>query len=160
MKAGYFSEDVETFLQLLYKYNVRYVIAGYEAVIYYGYPRLTGDIDIFYGISQGNIEQLYKALLDFWDNNIPGIADKSELEIPNRVIQFGVPPNRIDIMNAIDGIEFDIAWEEKKTEMVPVKNEWVTIYLISLKHLIENKSASARNKDLDDLTYLRNVNSH
>lgn len=47
MRATYFSEDTRAFLQLLYKHKVKYMIVGGEAVIYYGYPRLTGDVDFF-----------------------------------------------------------------------------------------------------------------
>jgi hypothetical protein len=42
MKGNYFSADNQEFLHLLYKYDVKYLIVGGEAVIYYGYPRLTG----------------------------------------------------------------------------------------------------------------------
>lgn len=157
MKEGYFSQDSEIFLQLLYKYDVKYVIVGGEAVIYYGYPRLTGYIDIFYGNSQTNIKRLYKTLSDFWDHNIPGIDNEAGLASPNTVIQFGVPPNRIDLMNAIDGVEFDAVWGDKKIDKYLFDGEFVPVYLISLHHLIKNKTASGRNKDLDDLNYLRRV---
>ena len=44
-----FSPDILEFLQLLERHGVRYLIVGGEAVIFYGYPRFTGDIDFFYG---------------------------------------------------------------------------------------------------------------
>lgn len=47
MKVSHFSKDVREFLMLLAKYQVKYLIVGGEAVIYYGYARLTGDIDFF-----------------------------------------------------------------------------------------------------------------
>lgn len=157
MNADYFSKDVEAFILLLHAYQVEYVIVGGEAVIYYGYPRLTGDVDFFYGSSQSNIEALFNALSDFWDGNIPGIEKRNELEIPDTIIQFGVPPNRIDLMNRIDGVEFEDAWKEKKSESIRINNNTVPVYFISLEHLIKNKTLSARNKDLDDLSYLKNV---
>ena len=45
---NYFSNDIREFLFLLTKYSVKYVILGGEAVIYYGYARVTEDIDIFF----------------------------------------------------------------------------------------------------------------
>ncbi len=47
MKATYFSKDIREFLRLLFEFRVRYVIVGGEEVIYHGYARLTGDVDIF-----------------------------------------------------------------------------------------------------------------
>jgi len=41
------SPDVQDFIELLAAYDVRYVIVGGEAVIYYGFARVTGDIDFF-----------------------------------------------------------------------------------------------------------------
>ena len=59
MSPAFFSKDIVDFLFLLSKYKVKYVIVGGEAVIYYGHARLTGDIDIFYGLSKGNVEKLF-----------------------------------------------------------------------------------------------------
>ena len=61
-----FSPDILEFLRLLEKHEVRYVIVGGEAVIFYGYPRFTGDIDFFFARDTENIERLYLCLQDFW----------------------------------------------------------------------------------------------
>jgi len=42
------SSDTLDFLLCLNEHKVHYLIVGGEAVIHYGYPRLTGDIDFFY----------------------------------------------------------------------------------------------------------------
>ena len=76
MKSDYFSQDTRDLLRLLYLYKVKYVIVGGEAVIYYGYPRLTGDVDFFYQLDDENVKRLYKALIEFWDKDIPGIHAK------------------------------------------------------------------------------------
>ena len=95
---NYFSNDIREFLFLLTKYSVKYVILGGEAVIYYRYARLTGDVDIFFGNTEKNVEKLFMALKEFWNNSIPGIKDKEELKEQGVIIQFGVPPNRIDLL--------------------------------------------------------------
>ena len=59
MKAYHFSEDTQEFLRFLAKYGVKYVIVGGEAVIYYGYARLTGAVDFFYEDSKQNAEDLF-----------------------------------------------------------------------------------------------------
>jgi len=72
-----FSPDIRLFLSLLHEHGVRYVIVGGEAVIFYGYARLTGDIDIFYSCDKENAARLFVALAEFWDDNIPGVASAS-----------------------------------------------------------------------------------
>lgn len=159
MKDSYFSDDIKEFIKLLDKYAVKYVIVGGEAVIYYGYPRLTGDVDFFYSASSENVQQLYEALKDFWDGNIPGIKSENELSKPGYIIQFGVPPNRIDLMNTIDGVTFKEAWPSKKKEAINIEGKIYPVYFLGLEQLIQNKKASGRDKDLDDLTYLTKSSS-
>ena len=154
----YFSKDVYEFLLALKKHSVKFVLIGGEAVIYYGHPRLTGDIDIFYEISDENIANLWNALSDFWDNNIPIIKSKEEFSKPGIVIQFGLPPNRIDLINKIEGVEFPEVWDGKvceKLELGGGKTE--DIFLIGLKELIKNKESAGRHKDLDDVKYLKKI---
>ncbi|MDR8393395.1 nucleotidyltransferase [Aliifodinibius sp. S!AR15-10] len=157
MKADHFSADTQEFLFLLHKYQVKYMIVGGEAVIYYGYPRLTGDVDFFYLNSSGNIKALFEALLEFWNGDIPGITDQEELGNLGYVIQFGTPPNRIDLLNSIEGVKFDNAWEDKKREQVQINGESVPIFIIGLSHLLINKEKVGRSKDQDDLEYLRQI---
>ena len=87
-----FSRDSKEFLGLLMKHKVRYMIVGGEAVIFYGYARLTGDIDIFYEISKSNAVRLYDALNEFWAGKIPGIESAKDLTNKGVVLQFGAPP--------------------------------------------------------------------
>jgi hypothetical protein len=67
MKELYFSKDILDFLYLLYKHQVKYLIVGGEAVIFYGHARLTGDIDFYYDRSTENVNKLFKALNKFWN---------------------------------------------------------------------------------------------
>jgi len=69
-KVCNFSLDISEFLELLYKYSVKYLIVGGEAVIFYGYARLTGDIDLFYDNTKKNVRNLFHALKDFWKGKI------------------------------------------------------------------------------------------
>lgn len=157
MKANYFSPDTQEFLRLLYKYEVRYVIVGGEAVIYYGYPRLTGDVDFFYSADDKNVDLLYNALLEFWDNDIPGLENPEELQSPGYVIQFGIPPNRIDLLNKIEGVTFDEAWSGHEEERITIDDQEIPIYYIGLSHLIVNKRQTGRSKDQEDLNYLESI---
>lgn len=155
MKSTYFSSDILEFLTLLYEHSVKYIIVGGEAVIFYGYARLTGDIDIFYELSQANVEKLHQALTAFWDGDIPGIKDREELLEPGVIIQFGVPPNRIDLINKIENVSFSEAWQNKVSDLIESDDHTIPVYFIGIEQLVKNKASLERPKDLEDLKYLR-----
>jgi predicted nucleotidyltransferase len=157
MKKAHFSPDVQEFLFLLNKYSVKYVIVGGEAVIYYGYARLTGDVDFFYDLAYENNEKLFSALWEFWGGDIPGIKDKKDLMEAGLILQFGVVPNRIDLLNRIDNVDFNEAWLNRQKEFVMIRGEKISVNYIGIDQLIKNKEAIGRNKDLDDLKYLKKV---
>ena len=155
MKASHFSRDVQEFLELLSKYKVKYVIVGGEAVIYHGHARLTGDVDFFYETSSENVLNLFRALDEFWKGDIPGVDTPEELMEPGIILQFGVPPNRIDLVNRIEGVSFDEAWRNKATTHMDIQDQTISIHFIGLDELIRNKEALRRHKDLEDLKYWR-----
>ena len=71
------------------------------------------------------------------------------------VIQFGRPPNRIDLINKISGVSFAEAWKGRISREMVVGKRPLTILYIGLSALIKNKQACGRPKDLEDLKYLR-----
>ncbi len=150
-----FSQDCIEFIELLNKYQVKYVMVGGESVIYHGYARLTGDVDFFYDLIFDNCEKLFNALLEFWDGDIPGINKPDDLKPEGYFIQFGTPPNRIDLMNSIDGISFSEVWSNKINELIFNSEKEIPVNFIGLEELQKNKKASSRPKDLQDFEYLK-----
>lgn len=153
----YFSKDITEFLYLLDTHHVKYLIVGGEAVIYYGHARLTGDIDLFYEQSEENCEKLLTVLNHFWNNDIPGNISKEELMTKNMVFQYGVPPNRIDLISTIENVEFAVAWDNRVTVDLKYNEHQFQVYYIGINELIKNKSGVERYKDKDDLRFLREV---
>lgn len=154
IEAASFSADTLEFIRLLAKHSVRYIIVGGQAVIFHGYARFTGDVDFFYSTESSNADALFHALLEFWNGNIPGISAADDLQEPNSVTQFGRPPNRIDLLTSIDGVTFEEAWATREVILVQDQNQTVESALLSLPKLIQNKRASGRPKDLDDISHL------
>ena len=74
---------------------------------------------------------------------------------PGIILQFGVPPNRIDLVNHIDGVTFEESWTGKKIISMNISGRSIPVYYIGLDQLIANKEAIGRPKDLEDLKYLR-----
>jgi hypothetical protein len=155
LKASSFSQDTLELLQLLYKFQVEYLIVGGYAVNYYGHLRLTGDIDIYFSNSDLNVLKLYDVLSEFWGGNIPNLENPEDLKDSNMVLQYGVPPNRVDLINTVDGIEFDEAWKTKEEVSVHLKDKVIYLHYISLDLLIRNKEKVKRPKDIDDLEFLK-----
>jgi hypothetical protein len=150
-----FSSDIVIFLRLLAKMRVRYLIVGGEAVIYHGYPRLTGVIDFFYENTTFNGRRLFQALVEFWHGRIPGVSSANELREEGIILQFGRPPHRIDLMNRIDGVTFRRAWSSRIRVRLKTKSGLVPALYIGLRPLLANKRATARPKDLDDALSLQ-----
>ena len=155
VEAAHFSPDIQEFIKLLHKHGVHYLIVGGEAVIYYGYVRLTGDVDFFYDRRADNARNLFRALDEFWEGDIPGIKDYVELMEAGLILQFGRPPYRLDLINQIASVTFDEAWPTRREATLVSKEKDTPLYYLGLKQLIKNKQAAGRPKDLEDLAYLR-----
>jgi len=96
---------------------------------------------------------------EFWNSSIPGIKHEDELMKEGMIFQFGVPPNRIDLINKIEKVNFKSAWDNRKKVPLIYKREKIKIYYIGINELIENKKAVSRFKDKDDLKFLKSVKS-
>lgn len=151
--TGY-SEDTVAFFRLLQRWRVRYLVVGGEAVIYHGYPRVTGDVDFFYEDEERNAHRLFEALLEFWDGRIPGLNRAEELREKGLILQFGRPPHRIDLMNRIDGVAFARAWARRIRIRLTTSEGPVPVYYLDLASLLKNKRATGRPKDMDDVRFL------
>lgn len=142
-------KDFKEFLQLLNSKRIEYLVIGGYAVALYGYPRATGDMDIWIAISKDNAHKLVAALKEF-GFNLPKLQKKLFLE-KRRVIRMGNPPLRIEILTSIDGVEFCECYKNKQAVTI----DKVEVNFISLEDLKKNKKDSARHKDLDDLEHLK-----
>jgi hypothetical protein len=97
-------QDLREFIELLNSHKVACLIVDGYAVAYHGHPRFTGDIDFFIEASQENATKVVAVLADFGFAGM-GIAEKDLLE-PGTIVQLGRPPNRIDLVTSISGVEF------------------------------------------------------
>ena len=138
------SKDFKEFIKLLNKRDVKYLVVGGYAVAVHGYPRYTKDLDIWIAVSPENADKICKALYDFGfsDLNLKP-ADFTE---PEQIIQLGYPPNRIDIITSLTGVEFNNCYD---TRLI-VNIDGVDIALIDRVNLKKNKLATGRPQDLAD----------
>jgi hypothetical protein len=152
--GGHFAPDILDFIRFLTIHSVEYLIVGGEAVVFHGYPRLTGDVDFFYRRTTENVNRLFAALTEFWSGNIPGIIAADEFLEEGLIVKFGRPPQRIDLLNRIDGVSFEDAWQDRIGVEITGNAPPLCVNYASKKALLKNKRASGRPKDLDDIEHL------
>lgn len=140
--------DFKDFLRLLNENHVEYLLIGGYAVGYYGYPRATGDMDVWIAVNAVNARNIIQALQQF---GFPASHLSEELFLSqDRVLRIGMPPLRIEILTSIDGVDFSECYPESTVETI----DGIEVRLISLRRLKENKKSSGRYKDLNDLENL------
>jgi len=142
------SQDFKEFVELLNKNKVEYLIVGGYAVGIYGYPRYTGDLDVWIKPNLENAEKMVTVMQDFGFASLRLTTEDFMTE--GNVIQMGYPPFRIDVLTRIDGVIFDHCYPNKKI----VEYEDLKINFIGFDDLKNNKRASGRSKDTDDLENL------
>lgn len=103
--------DFKEFLRLLNDNKVRYLVTGGYAVALYGYPRYTKDLDIWIELDRNNAENLVIALKEFGFASLE-LSAEDFLE-PGTIIQLGHPPNRIDLLTTLSGIDFKPCFESR-----------------------------------------------
>ena len=130
--------------------GVEYLVVGGHAVNAYGVPRLTKDLDVFIRSNEANSEKVFRALAVF-GASIQGLAPADFCNRPGEIFQIGVEPNRIDILQAISGVDFDLAWERRVLFEV---EEGVSAPFLSLEDLLANKRESGRLQDMADVEHL------
>ncbi len=143
--------DFKEFLSLLNAKKVEYLLIGGYAVGYHGYPRATNDMDVWVGTSPENAERIVAALREFGFDT-PELSASLFLK-EGSIIRMGIPPMRIEVITGISGVRFDECYAARVVDTV----EGVLVNIISLNHLMKNKRASGRYKDLNDLENLPGV---
>lgn len=139
--------DFLEFLKLLSDHKVEYLLIGGYAVGYWGYPRATGDMDIWIACAEETAQRMVAVYRDF--GLVQGI-DASLFLNPRGILRMGLPPNRLEVTTYIDGVDFQSCFRRR----VEQKVEGIVVNLIGLADLRLNKAASGRNKDLADLENL------
>ena len=145
-------QDFRELFESLNAKNVEYLLLGGYAVIGHGHVRNTSDLDIAVREGRESVEKLVSAIEDF---GFPvDEAEVARLLSPNNIVQMGVEPMLIEILNYMKGVTFDEAYSRR----VIGRDGKVEIDVISLSDLIANKKAVGRLKDLADVEGLEKVN--
>lgn len=129
-------------------HGVEYLLVGGHAVAFHGYPRYTGDIDLWVRASPRNASRIITVLRAFGFGGV-GVGTEDFLTA-GKVVQLGNPPNRIDLLTSVSGVTFDEAWPSR----IEASLDGLPVAFVSRKDLLRNKQAAGRAKDLADIEEL------
>jgi len=148
------SDDMRELVQLFEQHAVTYALVGGYAVNYYGYVRMTQDIDFLLDPSAANAERIVTCLEAFGFGNA-GIP-RSAFEQPGTAIHLGVEPNRIDLLTSLQGA----GNAEIFAHMERVTIDSLDLNIISLGDLLAVKRSSSRLRDRADAEELARLQKH
>jgi hypothetical protein len=143
-------EDFRDLLLELADAGADFVLLGGHAVAFHGHPRATKDMDVLIRANASNAERVYRALAAFGAPLEAFQVGPADFATYEGVLQIGLPPRRVDILNRADGITFDEAIAERANFTL----EGRTIPVIGRAALIKNKQAAGRAQDIADIEAL------
>lgn len=141
-------DDLVAMCRLLNASGARYMIIGGFAIMYAGYGRTTGDVDLLFDTDLENEAKVYRCL--------ESLPDKAVLQLqPGEVGKYMVVRVAdeivVDLMKSASGIEF----AEAVKDVVIRDVQGVPIPFASPKLLWRMKKNTHREKDAADLIFLR-----
>jgi hypothetical protein len=143
-----FNPDFKDMFSALSAHKVEFLVVGAYAMATHGLPRSTGDLDLWINPTENNASRVMSALAEF---GAPmSSLSAHDLSTPGMVFQIGLPPYRIDLLTAIDGVNFAQAFENR----VRIAVESIEVPVIGRKDLLANKRATGRPKDRLDADWL------
>ncbi|HEX7709216.1 MAG TPA: hypothetical protein VF701_22370 [Thermoanaerobaculia bacterium] len=145
------NRDFVEILSALSDEDAEYLIVGAYALAAHALPRATGDLDIWVRASRENASRVRRAI-EIFGMPVDNIS-VAELEEPGLVLQFGFPPQRIDVMTSISGVTFAEAWPQR----ILVELEGRQHPVIGRAEFIRNKRAAGRPRDLVDAEALESA---
>lgn len=142
-------EDLKELLRAFNDQAVKFLVVGGYAFGVHAEPRATKDLDILVRSDEENSKAVFRALAQY-GAPLGGLTPSDFMD--GTTFQIGQPPARIDILQHIDGVTFDEAWENRIEGIIDGQ---IQAAIISRDDLIRNKLASGREQDILDVKTLR-----
>ena len=143
-------DDFRDLLVELHDAGADFVVLGGHAVAFHGHPRATRDLDVLVRADAENAIRVYRALAAFGAPLETFAVTVADFAAYDGILQIGLPPRRIDILNRATGITFQDAVAAGDS----FELEGREVRIIGLEALLRNKRASARPQDLADVAAL------
>jgi len=139
-----YSRALEKVIELLEQVKTPYMIVGGVAVAYYGYPRMTLDVDVMIELSLEDTKRLVKlakrAKFDIHEGEV-----LESTRVGNRFVAM-LGERRVDFWLAKSGREREMLSRRRRVKLFG-KQTWIC----SLEDLVLSKLDAGRNKNHDDV---------
>ncbi len=140
--------DFVELFRCLNAHKVQYVIVGGYAVAFYGFPRFTGDLDLFLNPSKENADHVLEALEAFGFGGLGLSAE--DFSDKDHIVSLGYPPERVDLVCDIEGLDWPEVWNRRFAGSFG----GVETFFISKSDLLKYKRLSDRAQDHVDADML------
>lgn len=151
-----FLEEHKKMLLLLVKHKVAFILIGGYAVIYHGYERTTGDMDLWLRPDNDNRDKFIQALSEH------GVL-KEHLEkigaldfTQSQALHVGEKPNQVEFLTFTQGLDFEDAYQKKEI----LELEGNPIPVLHYEHLIVTKMLLGRPQDKADIDKLKKIQQY
>ncbi len=151
MNERILNPDYRDMVECLVREGVDFMLVGGYAVALHGWPRTTFDIDFWIMANPENAKAVMRAITSF-GAPLMGLTE-ADFHRPGMVFQIGTEPQRIDIISAVDGLDY----ADASLRAVTMNVDGLEIKVVSLDDLIVNKRASGRPKDIADAVMLEKL---
>ncbi|MEI6433638.1 MAG: nucleotidyltransferase [Bacteroidota bacterium] len=148
-----FNDFHQRFLFELLKHKVDFIVVGGLSVVFHGYIRTTGDMDLWIRATNDNKQKLLPVIAQF------GISEDSMDFIRNKnfaetlAFHFNNPPEKVEFLTHISGLSFDDSY----ANCDHLEVEHYDVPFLSFEDLIINKMVAGRLKDQADVEELKKI---
>jgi predicted nucleotidyltransferase len=148
-----FLDDHQEMIRLLIESQVEFLLIGGYAVVYHGYKRTTGDMDLWIKPTNENKEKIIKARESAaYENDDLNILNKKDFT-NHTMFSVGSEPQKIDFLNHINQVSFEEAYQNK----VVFEFDGLQLPVINVRELILSKMNTGRKKDEADIEELQKI---
>jgi hypothetical protein len=138
-------QDFIEFIECLNTNHVEYVIIGGIALAYYGFPRYTGDLDIWINPYPENIKKVFNTIEQFFNTTLD--TDPGDFLAGHNMITLGEEPVQIQLHIRLDGVTTEEIWHGRISGRFGSSG----VYYIGKETFIKNKKSTGRAQDLVDI---------
>lgn len=147
-------DNIEKFIELANKHNVRMILVGGGAVNFHGYQRHSADVVFWIDTHKDNMNKLIRVFKDM-DYEIDQFPQAVMEKMQNISLKFSPYDLDLELITRFSvGKTFDKAYQESEEDHIK-GNKLLRWNVLSLEDLITSKLKSSRPKDLLDVQQLK-----